>query len=88
MKQTPTIGRLTLICAETAKGINTGVIYTQDDLTRAKPAKLLLQCRHCGKSHTFKFSDARLRPIGAEARSGEAARVQRRIVRQIRSSRA
>jgi hypothetical protein len=88
MKQNPTIGRLTLICVETAKGINTGVIYTQDDLKRAKPAKLLLQCRHCGKSHIFNFSDARLRPIGAEARSGEAARVQRRIARQIRASRA
>ena len=37
--------------------------YTQDDLEYAKPAKLLLQCSYCGKTHIFKFSDARLKQI-------------------------
>ena len=63
VKKKPACGQLTLICTETGKEVDTGVVYTQDDLERAKPAKLLLQCRHCGKSHIFKFSDARLKPI-------------------------
>jgi len=54
--------QLTLVCVQTGKEIDTGVVYTQDDLERAKPAKLLLHCRYCGKSHIFKFSDARLKP--------------------------
>jgi ribosomal protein L33 len=63
VKKKPTRGQLTLVCTKTGKEINSGVVYTQDDLERAKPAKLLLQCRHCGKSHIFKFADARLKPI-------------------------
>jgi hypothetical protein len=55
-------GELALVCTETGKEINTGVVYTQDDLERARPAKLLLRCRYCGKHHVFKFSDARLKP--------------------------
>jgi len=54
-------GQLTLVCTETGKEINTGVVYTQDDLERARPAKLLLHCSYCGKRHVFKFSDARLK---------------------------
>jgi ribosomal protein L33 len=60
MEEKPARGRLTLVCTETGKEVDTGVVYTRDDLERAKPAKLLLRCRHCGKSHIFKFSDARL----------------------------
>ncbi len=63
MKKKPARGWLTLVCTETGKEVNTGVVYTQDDLQRAKPAKLLLRCRHCRKSHIFKFSDACLKPI-------------------------
>ena len=63
MKQNPTVGRLALVCVQTGKEIDTGVVYTRDDLERAKPAKLLERCRYCGKSHIFKFSDARLKPI-------------------------
>ena len=51
------------VCIETGKEIDCGVKYTQDDLEYAEPAKLLLQCRYCGKTHIFKFSDARLKPI-------------------------
>jgi hypothetical protein len=40
-----------LVCAETGKELHSGVAYTQDDLERAKPAKLLQRCRHCGKLH-------------------------------------
>jgi hypothetical protein len=36
--------------------------YTQDSLERANPAKLLQRCRHCGKLHIFKFTDACLKP--------------------------
>lgn len=61
MKKNP-IGRLALVCVQTGKEIDTGVVYTRDDLERAKPAKLLEHCRHCGKPHMFKFSDARLKP--------------------------
>ena len=64
MKDNPTAGRLTLICVETGKEIDSDVVYTQDDLEQKKPVKLLLHCRHCGKSHIFKFSDARLKPTG------------------------
>ncbi len=53
-----------LVCIETGKELDCGVKYTQDDLEYAQPAKLLLQCRYCGKTHIFKFSDARLKPIG------------------------
>ncbi len=53
-----------LVCMETGEEIDCGVKYTQDDLEYAKSAKLLLQCGHCGKMHIFKFSDARLKPIG------------------------
>ena len=60
-RQKPTAGRLALICLETGKEIDSGVVYTQHDLERAKAAKLLLHCRYCGKSHIFKFSDARLK---------------------------
>jgi len=63
MNENPISGWLTLVCVETRKEVDSGVAYTQDDLERAKPAKLLLRCRHCGKSHIFKFSDARLKPI-------------------------
>jgi hypothetical protein len=63
MKENPTTGRLTLVCVETGREVDSGVVYTQKDLEWAKPAKLLLQCRYCGKSHIFKFSDARLKPI-------------------------
>jgi hypothetical protein len=62
MGQHPTTGRLTLVCLQTGKELDTDVIYTQDDLERAKPAKLLLRCEHCGQSHIFKFADARLKP--------------------------
>ena len=63
MRKKPARGQLTLVCTETGKEVNTDVVYTRDDLERAKSAKLLLRCRHCGKSHIFKFSDARLKPI-------------------------
>ncbi len=56
-------GWLMLVCIETGKEIDCGVKYTQDDLDYAETAKLLLQCRYCGKTHIFKFSDARLKPI-------------------------
>ncbi len=69
MKKNPTTGRLTLICLQTGKEIETGVVYTQDDLERAKPAKVLERCRHCGKSHIFRLSDAYLKPTGIEGRS-------------------
>ena len=62
MEKAPARGRLALVCTETGKEIDCGVVYTQDDLEWAKAAKLLLRCRHCGKSHLFKFSDARLKP--------------------------
>ncbi len=60
----PARGWLMLVCIETGKELDCGVKYTQDDLEYAQPAKLLLQCRYCGKTHIFKFSDARLKPIG------------------------
>jgi hypothetical protein len=41
MKENLTGGRLMLVCAETGKAIHSGVAYTQDDLERAKPVKLL-----------------------------------------------
>ena len=63
MKDKPTRGWLMLVCVETGKEIDCGIEYTQDDLEYAEPAKLLLQCRYCGKTHIFKFSDARLKPI-------------------------
>ena len=63
MKDKPPRGWLMLVCIETGKEIDCGVKYTQDDLEYAKPAKLLLQCRYCGKTHIFKFSDARLKQI-------------------------
>jgi hypothetical protein len=63
MKENPTTGQLTFPCVETGKEVDSGVVYTQNDLEWAKWAKLLLRCRHCGKSHIFKFSDARLKPI-------------------------
>ncbi len=62
MKENLTGGRLMLVCAETGKELHSGVAYAQDDLERAKPAKLLQRCRHCGKLHIFKFTDARLKP--------------------------
>ncbi len=72
MKEKLAGGRLTLVCTETGKEINTGVVYTPDDLERAQPAKLLLHCRHCGKSHFFKFSDARLKPTRHQDRDSDS----------------
>jgi hypothetical protein len=51
-----------LVCAQTGEEVHSGVAYTQDNLERAKPAKLLQRCPHCGKLHIFKFADARLKP--------------------------
>jgi hypothetical protein len=62
MKENLTGGRLMLVCAEMGKEVHSGVVYTRDDLERAKPAKLLQRCGHCGKLHIFKFADARLKP--------------------------
>lgn len=62
MTKEPTSGWLTLVCPQTGKEIDTGVLYTQDDIERANPAKVLERCRYCGKSHIFRFSDARLKP--------------------------
>ena len=64
MKDKPTRGWLMLVCIETGKEIDYGIKYTQDDLEYAEPAKLLLQCSYCSKTHIFKFSDARLKPTG------------------------
>lgn len=62
IKENLTSGRLMLVCAQTGEEVHSGVAYTQDNLERAKPAKLLQRCRHCGKLHIFKFADARLKP--------------------------
>jgi hypothetical protein len=63
MKDQSPVGMLTLVCSATGGEINTGAIYHRDELRRGRKAQVLLRCSFCGKSHVFKFSDARLNPI-------------------------
>jgi hypothetical protein len=63
MRKTPSVGTLTLVCSKTGGQVRSGVIYDQVDLQRAGKARLQLHCPHCGVTHLFKFSDARLTPI-------------------------
>jgi hypothetical protein len=65
----PKIGMLTLVCVATGRGIDTGAVYTRDDLVYAKRAKLLLRCPFCHKCHLFHFSDARLIPSDSSDRA-------------------
>jgi hypothetical protein len=60
----PMTGLLTLVCAATGGEVSTGVVYSNDDLCRAKRAKLLLRCPSCDTEHVFNFSGAYLKPIG------------------------
>ena len=39
-----------------------GTRYSQDDLAKARQAKLLLRCPFCRQCHLFNFFDARLKP--------------------------
>jgi hypothetical protein len=63
MSEKSSTGTLVLVCTATGGEIDSGVVYSQADLTRAKQAKLLLHCRHCRKQHQFKFCEARLKPL-------------------------
>jgi hypothetical protein len=69
MDENPVSGTFMLVCMQTGAEINTRTGYTQDDLARAKSAKLLLHFRFCHQTHLFKFSDARLKAIDIENRS-------------------
>ena len=63
MRAPPHLGILMLVCTETGGEVSSGAVYRLDDLARARRAKLLDHCRHCGETHLFMFSDARLAPI-------------------------
>ncbi len=56
-------GLLTLVCSETGGEIGTGALYSREDLQRVHDAKLTLYCKLCGKTHQFRFADARLKPV-------------------------
>jgi hypothetical protein len=70
MVSEPTSGMLTLVCVKTAGEIAIGTRYSQDDLAKARHAKLLLRCPFCRQSHLFNFSDARLKPGDQESQGG------------------
>jgi hypothetical protein len=59
------VGLLTLICVATGGEFNSGAVYCELDLARARKARILARCRYCGETHLFNFSDAHLGPIGA-----------------------
>jgi hypothetical protein len=69
MSEDPAYGILVLVCARTGTEINSHTPYTQEDLARVRPAKLLLRCRFCRQTHLFNFSEARLKPLGKRQKS-------------------
>jgi hypothetical protein len=70
MVKEPKIGMLTLVCVATGGEIGAGARYSQDDLAKARRAKLLLDCPFCRQSHLFNFFDARLKPSDQEPQDG------------------
>jgi hypothetical protein len=65
METEPPVGMLTLVCRATGGEFDSGVVYCDHDLARARKAQILVRCRYCGETHLLKFSDARLSPIGS-----------------------
>jgi hypothetical protein len=63
-------GMLTLVCVATGGEMAIGIRYSQDDLAKARQAKLLLRCPFCRQCHLFNFSDARLKPSDQEPQGG------------------
>src|ERR1700674_1413289 len=53
MGMEPARGMLMLVCVATRGEISTGAVYTQDDLTRVRRAKLYVYCPFCAHAAAY-----------------------------------